>query len=131
MRRLFSTFAGGWPGVGLLLMRLVAAIAFISHGISRFPGELQIELARHVLAIGAGILLLAGLWTPFAGALAVVLEVWHAFSLHPPALHRDDPWVHILLGTLGAALALVGPGKWSVDSRLYGWKRITIRDGRG
>ena len=23
MRRLYSTFAGGWPGIGLLLMRLV------------------------------------------------------------------------------------------------------------
>ena len=23
LRRLYSTFAGGWPGIGLLLMRLV------------------------------------------------------------------------------------------------------------
>lgn len=112
-------------------MRLVAAIAFISYGINRFPGEPQIDLVRHLLAIAVGILLFAGLWTPLAGTLAVLLEVWHAFSSHPTALHPDDPWVHILLGTLGAALALVGPGKWSVDSRLYGWKRITIRDGRG
>ena len=120
MRRLFSTFAGGWPGIGLLLMRLVAGIAFIDHEINRLPGEPQIELIRHVLAIGLGILLLAGFWTPVAGALAVVLEVWHAFS------QPGDPWVHILLGTLGAALALVGPGKWSVDARLFGWKRINI-----
>jgi hypothetical protein len=33
---------------------------------------------------------------------------------------------HVLLGTLGAAVALVGPGAWSVDARLFGWKRINI-----
>jgi hypothetical protein len=27
---------------------------------------------------------------------------------------------------VGVALALVGPGKWSVDARLFGWKRINI-----
>jgi len=125
LRRLFSSFASGWPGVGLLLMRLVAAVAFIDHGINRLPEDPQIELIRHVLAIAVGILLLAGLWTPFAGALAAVLEVWHGFSSH-----QSDPWVHILLGTLGLALALVGPGKWSIDARLYGWKRINIGPGK-
>jgi hypothetical protein len=34
----------------------------------------------------------------------------------------------MLLGTLGAALALLGPGGCSVDARLFGWKRIDIRD---
>jgi putative oxidoreductase len=31
------------------------------------------------------------------------------------------------LGALGAALALLGPGAWSVDARLFGWKRLDIR----
>ncbi len=34
----------------------------------------------------------------------------------------------VLLATIGAAQALVGPGAWSIDARLFGWKRIDIRD---
>jgi hypothetical protein len=56
------------------------------------------------------------------GALAAVIESWCAFS------QPGDPLTHILLVTLGAALALVGPGAWSVDARLFGWKRINIRN---
>jgi uncharacterized membrane protein YphA (DoxX/SURF4 family) len=74
------------------------------------------------LTAGAGLLLLAGLWTPIAGALVTVIYIWDVFS------HRGDPWTNILLITLCAALVLVGPGAWSVDARLFGWKRIDIRD---
>ena len=42
-------------------------------------------------------------------------------------LHSHDPWVSVFLASLGAAIALMGPGAWSVDARLFGWKRIEIR----
>jgi hypothetical protein len=35
-------------------------------------------------------------------------------------------WIYILLGTLGAALAMLGPGAWSIDARLFGRKYIDI-----
>jgi hypothetical protein len=67
------------------------------------------------------ILFVAGLWTPIAGALAPAVELWAAFW------EPGDHWVQLLLGTLGAGLALLGPGVWSVDARLFGWKRIGSR----
>jgi uncharacterized membrane protein YphA (DoxX/SURF4 family) len=76
----------------------------------------------HVVTTGVGLLLFAGLWTPIAGVLLAIIELWSAFT------HPHDPWSYVLLGTLGAALAMLGPGAWSVDARLFGWKRIDLRD---
>jgi uncharacterized membrane protein YphA (DoxX/SURF4 family) len=75
-----------------------------------------------LLTAGIGILLLIGLWTPVAGALAALDAAWLAFS------SPGDARFYILLAALAAALALLGPGAWSVDARLFGWKRIEIRD---
>jgi len=125
-RQFSSTFPGGWPGIGILLMRLVAGLTLVDDGIGGWLGEPPLErVLVFVLAAGAGILLLAGLGTPLAGALAVAIELWSAWAQPGYSL------THILVATLGVGLALVGPGAWSVDSRLFGWKRIDIRNQKG
>jgi putative oxidoreductase len=121
VQRLFSTFPEGWPGAGLLFLRAVAAIPPVQHGIAGLltappPALINLQLAAGVAAV----LLLVGLWTPVAGVLMAVAELCLTFS------HPIDPWRHILLGALGAALAMLGPGAWSVDARLFGRKRIQI-----
>ena len=73
-----------------------------------------------LVAVCAAALLLVGLWTPVAGVVMAVAELCLAF------LHATDSWTHIMLGALGAALAMLGPGAWSVDARLFGRKRIQI-----
>jgi putative oxidoreductase len=121
VQRLFSTFPEGWPGTGLLFLRAVAALAPLQHGIAGLliappPPLINLQLA----AAGTAIFLLAGLWTPAAGVLLAVAEFGLTFS------HPIDPWRHILLAALGIALAMLGPGAWSVDARLFGRKRIQI-----
>ena len=123
MRRLFSTFAQGWPGVGLLLMRLVLGLALIWRAVGRLSSDPSTHMTvLSVLLIGAGLLLLMGLWTPVAATLVAAIELWKIYWKF------GDPWIYLLLGTIAAGIAMLGPGFWSVDSRLYGWKRIDPSD---
>jgi uncharacterized membrane protein YphA (DoxX/SURF4 family) len=107
--------------LGLLLLRVVAGAALIVSCVRRYDGASPQAIALHLIAAGAGLLLLAGLWTPITGAIVAVIELLIAIS------HSHDPWVSVFLAGLGVALALMGPGAWSVDARLFGWKRIEIR----
>jgi putative oxidoreductase len=104
-------------------MRLVAGITSVTRAIAGLTGELTMGPAPLlVLQIGLGLLFIAGLWTPVAGTLLAVLQIGYLL------LRIGDPWIHLLLATFGIALALLGPGAWSADARLFGWKRIHIRD---
>jgi uncharacterized membrane protein YphA (DoxX/SURF4 family) len=68
----------------------------------------------------AGLLLIIGLWTPVVATVMVLLE------LRQIILRHGDPASDILLCALAFAITLLGPGAWSVDARLFGWKRIEI-----
>ena len=120
MQRLFSTFPEGWPGIGLAFLRAITAMPALQHGIAGLGPAPQPLVFVQMAAAGAAALLLVGLWTPVAGVLMAVVEVCLAFS------HPADPWTYLLVGALGIALAMLGPGAWSVDARLFGRKRIQI-----
>lgn len=105
----------------MLVMRLVTGTTLVYRGLMALSGHLALgPIPLVILQTILGVLVLFGLWTPVAGTLIAFLEVWHLISL------PGDPWIHILLLTLGISLALLGPGGWSVDARLFGWKRIDI-----
>ena len=119
MRRLYSTFAGGWPGFGLVVMRLVVGSVLLVRAAPQLWSDplFQTTLTFASLA-GSGLLLVAGLWTPLAGTVVAVTEISRILTVD------EDPLVCLLAGTIGGALAMLGPGRWSVDARLFGWKRI-------
>jgi putative oxidoreductase len=119
LQRLFSTFANGWPGVGLLLQRILAAIILVRFGIVQLTdASVSTSMIPQVVAACAGILLLVGLWTPVVGTLIAAAELWIALN------HLADPWIPIVLATLGGTAAMIGPGAWSIDARLFGRKHL-------
>ena len=104
-------------------MRMVVGISLIANGVVRFRTGQALELTILViLVIADGVLFVAGLWTPVAGSLVVILAIWSISS------HHESLCSTVLLSAIGAGLALVGPGAWSVDAWLFGWKRIDLED---
>jgi len=92
---------------------MLGAIGAVLHG------SVTAAIAN-VLAAIAGILLLIGLWTPVVGAIVAATELWMVFLL-PQELR-----LHVLQAVFGVGLAMIGPGVWSLDARLYGWRRVEI-----
>jgi putative oxidoreductase len=118
VQRLFTTFANGWPGLGLLIQRLVTGSALIFHGVAPLN---QFSAAGPSIpqVVGAvlGLFIVAGLWTPLTGGLVAVIELWIVLS----GAGNELP---LILAALGGTLAMIGPGAWSIDARLFGRKHI-------
>jgi len=119
VQRLFWTFAGGWPGIGLLIQRIATGVLLLYCSAVVFANTSQSAgTAPAIVGAAAGVLLLLGLWTPLAGTLIALVETWNVFT------HSTNPLVSVTLAILGATLAMIGPGAWSVDARLFGRKHI-------
>jgi putative oxidoreductase len=121
VRRLFSNFARGLPGIGLLLLRLVCGSYLIIAGVAWCRGSQNAaSMTAGLFAVADGALLFVGLWTPVAGPIVLALSAWNILAQH------GSPHFAILLAAIGAALALIGPGAISMDARLFGWKKIDL-----
>jgi len=118
LQRLFSTFADGFPGGGILLLRVVAGGALINRGIAALSAETHTGLVLPIVGAAAGLLMLGGLWTPVVGLLAGTVEAWIAFT------QPGTQSLAIMLAGLAISLAMIGPGTWSIDAELYGRKQI-------
>jgi putative oxidoreductase len=119
LQRLFWTFASGWPGIGLLIQRMTAGAALLYCAAMVLARTSQFaEVAPAIIGAAGGILLLLGLWTPLAGTLIAVVETWNLFP------HATNPLSSVTLAIFGATLAMIGPGAWSIDARLFGRKHI-------
>jgi hypothetical protein len=98
---------------------VLVGTAVVAHYVTALRSETALGLELFaIFLIGLGLILIAGFWTPIAGGLIAVSALVDAFA-HP--VHR---YYSVIVGVLGLALTLLGPGAWSVDARLFGWKRL-------
>jgi hypothetical protein len=113
MQRLFSMFPPGLPGVGLLLLRSSVAIALLLEG-HRQPGWIQ------AAAILLSITLFAGYVTPIAAGIGLLFHglIWLTSGGGSAALLS-------IVSLDITALALLGPGAYSVDASLFG-RRVVV-----
>ena len=121
MQRLFSTFPGGWPGRGLVLLRIAAAAPLLLAAFPLFFDDyVGMGVPFRLIGTASAVLLLLGLGTPIAAALQVLIEGWLAFAGGTFSPNYGA------LALMGLALMMLGPGQYSVDRRLYGRKRIEL-----
>jgi uncharacterized membrane protein YphA (DoxX/SURF4 family) len=97
---------------------------YLSHGATWTLGALFSCL---LLAMG-GACLLVGFLTPIGSILVVIATVGNAASWLPPPPGNlfDSKLVSFEIIVIAAAMALLGPGAFSVDARLFGRREIVI-----
>lgn len=135
MRRLFSAFPTGLPGIGLIVLRITVAAGAIGQGIGALATSNQPTWAEQtidVCAIFAALVLLIGFMTPIASlALASgYLGAGMSSFLSPDVVKHSSSFTALSLAAISAALLLLGPGAISLDARLFGRREIVIPEDR-
>lgn len=123
----------------MALLRVIAGAVILAHGVKHARGRVrtanwfgsigfrQPELqwfASTATEIGVGVLLIVGLGTPLAAAGLVAVMVVAFWTVHRSVgfwvtARPDEGWEYVLvLGTVGAAIAIGGPGEFSIDAML-------------
>ena len=136
MDRLYSRFPAGSVGLALFLLRLVDGLGLVGEGIHPFtPARTSSEptsvLLLGLVLVASAIMLILGLRTSLAGSAAAVCTAGAALygSRHINLLGSEmDAWslLFALVSFLSSSLALLGPGGYSLDARLSGWRMIKL-----
>lgn len=117
VQRLFSMFPPGLPGIGLLLLRAsVAAALLLEHYAYRGTVSNWALVAATLVCLAISV----GYMTPLAAIAGLVL---HALLLF--RFGAMDTWMIVILVLDAVALALLGPGAYSVDGARFG-RRVVV-----
>lgn len=114
VQRLFTMFPPGLPGLALLLLRGSVAIAVL------LGHEQRLAPWVHGVSVVLSVVLCAGYLTPVTAALSFGFHalVWSTLGV-------DGTTTAMVVALDSLALALLGPGAYSVDAYLFG-RRVVV-----
>ena len=131
LQRAFSGFPTGYPGLALLLLRVVVGGAASSQAwlhIAANHGALNSSVAVALLALLTSLALIVGFMTPIASVLlsagGLLLMVDSSITGNLPLF--ESGMARLEFVAMSAALVSLGPGALSVDARLYGRREIEV-----
>lgn len=119
VQRLFSMFPPGGPGVGLLLLRISVAATFVLIVANRTGFSTR---ALFLGALLVSLCLTIGVLTPYSSFVVCAYALVNLFG-------TGSPLEELVLASLllsAAALALLGPGAYSLDARLFGRRVVVV-----
>lgn len=118
MQKLFSMFPPGLPGLALLLARASVALALL---LTDYGHRHVLSGWIHGAAILISVALSVGCLTPIAAAVALVFHalLWFIAGV-------DSAAVAVIFALDAIALALLGPGAYSIDSYRFGRRLVVL-----
>ena len=118
-------FPTGTPGIALLMLRVSVAGTLFWAGLAPYA-VWPPWLTASAIILAAGLCI--GFLTPYCACLCCVIELCWAFL---PG--SADEFLRLLSALNAVVLAMIGPGAYSVDSRLFGRRLLTLppRKARG
>jgi hypothetical protein len=117
--RLFSMFPAGTPGIALLILRLSVAGGLLYQ--APFYALAGNPVLIYIVLSAMSLLLCVGFLTPIVSILACVLELLLLLIEQNSA----SPFT-VLSGLNTVVVALIGPGAYSVDAKLFGRREMTF-----
>jgi hypothetical protein len=118
VQRLFSMFPTGLPGAALFLLR-IAVIGMLLDSTVQSSSTGNISPWRTVALVMISLLIFCGAFTPIASVLSIILE-----SIYWPLWDRLRSLEFSLQALVMIALFLLGPGAYSIDSKMFGRRLI-------
>ena len=128
---MFSTFPDGWPGAGLVLLRVSVGSLLTAQGVAYLSALSTLHLLAllvALLALLSGLMLILGCLTlpaAFIAGIACAGSVfWPLPAFTPDILGSRLPCA--LAAIIAISLACLGPGAFSVDALLFGRREVVI-----